>query len=107
MGICQICEKRVNEGNVPGALEKELLESTKFAYMENCLCKVYGNKVDEENIIGTGFFCRIKYNKKKIPVLMTNYHVIDDDFLKKNEYLKVNIKNSFYMININKDSKLF
>ena len=25
---------------------------------------------------GTGFFCKIEYNNKKIPVLITNYHII-------------------------------
>ena len=102
MGICQKSDKRVTEGNVKGALDQELLENTKFSIMENYICKVYGN-----DCIGTGFFCRIKYNKKKIPVLMTNYHVINDKFLEENEYLKVNIKGSSHMININKDSKLY
>ena len=102
MGVCQKSDKRVTEGNVKGALEQELLENTKFSIMENYICKVYGN-----DCIGTGFFCRIKYNKKKIPVLMTNYHVIDDKFLKEKEYLKVVIKDSPHMININKDSILY
>ena len=57
MGICQKSDKRVTEGNVKGALEQELLENTKFSIMENYICKVYGN-----DCIGTGFFCRIKYN---------------------------------------------
>ena len=69
--------------------------------MDNCICKI------NDNTIGTGFFCKIEYNKRTIPVLMTNYHVINDKYLEINEYLKVYIKNDSHIININKDSKIY
>ena len=32
--------------------------------------------------MGTGFFTKIKVREALIPVLITNYHVISDNFLK-------------------------
>ena len=97
-----ICETRVNEGYIPGSPRPELLEGTNLAHMENYICRIHGN-----NIIGTGFFCKLEYNNKKIPVLMTNYHVIDEQFLRANQSLKVDIKNNEHIININQDSIIY
>ena len=51
--------------------------------MKNCVCRVVGNN------IGTGFFCKIPHKDKLIPVLITNYHISDDDFL--NRCKKLNL----------------
>ena len=96
-----ICEKRIFEGDIPGARPPELLEKTNLSFMEKYICKINGLKT------GTGFFCKIECNDKKIPVLMTNYHIINDKFLEDNKYLKVYIKNDYHIININKDSKIY
>ena len=53
---------------------KKILEQ-----MEQSVCKIY--KKDGKN--ETGFFCNIKYENKEIPVMMTNYHVINDNYIKK------------------------
>ena len=98
-----VCEKTVNETRIEGSSEPILLEETKnISHMENYICKIIiGDK------IGTGFFCKIEFNNKKIPVLMTNLHVINNEFLERNEYLKVYIKNDYHIININKNSKIY
>ena len=48
--------------------------------MEKCICMI---KIDNTN--GTGFFCKIPINNNnhivEIPVLMTNYHIINKDLL--------------------------
>ena len=46
------------------------------------------------------------YYNHLIPVLITNYHVIDDDYMEKNNKLKYYINKESYVIDINKDSKL-
>ena len=44
--------------------------------MKNCICKIKINKTN-----GTGFFCTINNkNKKTMNVLMTNYHVLDENY---------------------------
>ena len=96
MGACEICKSNIKEPSQP-----LLLAKTKLSHMENYICKIISVT------IGTGFFCKIEYNKIKMPVLMTNYHVINDKFLEENEYLKVYIKNDYHIININKDSKIY
>ena len=39
--------------------------------MNNCVCRIYNNSE------GTGFFTKIPYNSKLLPVLITNNHVLD------------------------------
>ena len=97
-----VCETRVNEGDIPGSPKPLLLAKTNLSHMENFICKI---KISGKH--GTGFFCKIESNNKKIPVLMTNYHIIDDTFLKDNEYLKVYIKSYYHIIKINKYSKIY
>ena len=101
MGICETCRGKGGKGKIPGKTPPQLLEKTNLSDLENYICKIYSD------IIGTGFFCKIECNNKKIPVLITNYHVINDKFLEDNKYLKVYIKNNYHIININKDSKIY
>ena len=95
MGVCEVCKKS------PGTEEVKLLEKTHLNYMENYICKINGDS------LGTGFFCKIEFNNKKIPVLMTCYHIISDDFVKNNKYIEIYIKDYSHIININKDSKIY
>ena len=53
--------------------------------MENTICKIYKNNGDK----GTGFFCYIPYKDTKIPVFMTNNHIIDENYIKNNK--KINL----------------
>ena len=57
------------------------IEGTKtiLKQMENNICKIY--KIDGEK--GTGFFCNIFYNNIRIPVMITNNHLIDEKYIKK------------------------
>lgn len=56
--------------------------------MKKCICKIYkGN--------GTGFFCEIPYkNNKKLKVLITNFHVIDEEYIKDNKVIKYSLGDS-------------
>ena len=71
--------------------------------MKTCICHVYGKET------GTGFFCKIRYEGKDIPVLMTNYHIINDDFLKDTRELKISINDGKIIdfININENSNIY
>ena len=95
--------ERIDEGKILGAKEIELLENTEFKKFDECICKMVG----QDNISGTGFFCKIQYKNKLIPVLMTNYHVINDDYISNKKFLKVYIKEKYYMIDININNKLY
>ena len=64
-------EKEVEEEFINEEYPESItIEGTKniLEQMEKCICKIYlknGKK-------GTGFFCKINYDNKYIPVMMTN-----------------------------------
>ena len=74
--------------------------------MTNCICKVKNNQ-----IIGTGFFCRIPYmNYSKINVLVTSYQIIDDFYLNQNNkfnLLLLNSHNEDKIINLDPSRKIY
>ena len=75
----------IEEGKIKGAIDSVPIEKLeKILYqMKNCVCKVIGIKV------GTGFFCKIFYQNKLIPVLMTNFHIITEEYLNENKEITV------------------
>ena len=77
-------EDRHDEMYFPDS-EPEPLEESEHKDKGNCICKINGKG------IGTGFFCKIEYQNELVPVLITNYHVIDDEFVESNDSLKIYI----------------
>ena len=55
--------------NSPNPLTIEGTETILFQ-MKNCICKILSNDGKK----GTGFFCKIPYLNKLLPVLVTNNH---------------------------------
>ena len=62
--------------------------------MKNCVCKIKINQ-----LYGTGFFCKIPYKNETMNVLMTNYHVLDENFYGEKKTLNL-------FINDDKDVKI-
>ena len=60
--------------NSPSSVSVKGTETILFQ-MKNCVCKI----IKEDGEKGTGFFSKIKVNKKQeiLPVLITNNHVLD------------------------------
>ena len=94
-------EERTEEGKPMGAEEAILLCESEYKSKGNCICKIDGNRA------GTGFFCKIKRGEELIPVLITNYHVIDDNYMKQNKYLKFYINDKSHIIDLNSESKIY
>ena len=99
-------EGRIDEGEITGTIDAISLENiVKITeQMKTSICQIHaGNKK------GTGFFCKIQYEGKNIPVLMTNYHVISDDFLQNNKKIKISINNGekYDTIKVNENSKIY
>ena len=69
--------------------------------MQTSICKICA----EKTIFATGFFCNIIHEKIKIPVLMTNNHVINEEYIKKNKKIILMINNGKFnrKIEIDKD----
>ena len=94
-------EERIYEGMIKGGEPPKPLKQTKLNHLKNCICKI------SANMIGTGFFCKIDYKDKKIPVLITNYHIIDDQYIENHNTLKIYIDDICKIININKNEKIY
>ena len=78
-------EDKYEEGTIPGAKNPEPLEASEHKDKRSCICKISAKS------IGTGFFCKMIYENELVPVLITNYHVIDDKFVESNNSLKIYI----------------
>ena len=89
-------EEIIQEGIIPKAKPIQPLNQTELKLKAKCFCKIIGTKV------GTGFFCKMIYENELVPVLITNYHVIDDNFIESKDSLKVYINEEYKIININK-----
>ena len=77
--------------NIEGT--KKILEQ-----MTNCICKVKNNQ-----LMGTGFFCKIPYNNNtKINVLITSYQIINEFYFNQNNNINLlmNDYNQLKIINI-------
>ena len=96
-------EELIEECYIPGAINAISIDKEEKILNQiiNCVCKINGKK------FGTGFFCKILYNNELIPVLMTNYHVVDDNFIETNTKLNVYINQKLKVLNINKNSKIY
>ena len=94
-------EDKIDEGKIIGAKEPEPLEASEHKDKGSCICKI------DAKGIGTGFFCKIEYEKELVPVLITNYHVIDDKFIESKNSLKVYINEESKFINLNKNKIIY
>ena len=94
-------EERISEGMIKGAKPPILLKDSELKYMKNYICKINGKS------IGTGFFCKIPYKDELVQVLITNYHVIDDEELKNKKYIIIYIDEYRKILNLNDESKIF
>ena len=73
------------------------MESTKIIYnqMNDSFYKIQG----KDNKLGIGLFCKIKIKNKVILVLLTSYHLIDEEYIKNNFGIKIKINKEFKFIN--------
>ena len=87
-----ILEDHINKSVLPISLEgiNKILFQMKFS-----VCKIH--KIGSN---GTGFFCNLPYKSKILPFLITNNHVLDNEDLKINKYIKFSINNEFKNIKI-------
>ena len=89
-------EETIDESFTPKSTKAiSLSEEKEYKSYENCICKIIAKSV------GTGFFCKIEYEGNLVPVLITNYHVIDDEYMEKNNKLNYYINKDLNVININ------
>ena len=65
--------------------------------LEKCVCKIKIDLRDNYYKLGTGFFCQLENN---IKLLLTNNHIIDENFLNSKNDLEIEIDNTTVIINL-------
>ena len=80
--------------NYPPPISKDCTKVI-LQQMQNCICKINNKKGK-----GTGFFCYIPSKNEKTPVMITNNHIIDEEILRENKYLRVTINDDEKNIDI-------
>ena len=90
----------INEKTISNYPEYVDIESTDkiLKQMRNCIGKLF-----IKNGKGTGFFSHIPYKNSKLPVFITCYHVLNEEYIKQNDAIKLGINDELYEINIKLD----
>jgi len=90
---------------INGVIDTITIEKTEklINQMKNCICKIEGKE------FGTGFFCKINYNQDIIPVLISNTHILNMDFIKLNNEIKIstNDDNDIKTLNIDENDIIY
>ena len=89
----------INEANE--IIDCDLIEKIFNSKVKKCVCKIKQEIKKEDKLIlktGTGFFCNIP--SKNIKVLITNNHVLDIEFLKKEEKIIIFIEKEKKELNL-------
>ena len=89
--------ERIDEGIITDSVDSLAIKQKEIISMQlqKSICKIKGK------LIGTGFFCYINYENKNIPDLMTNYHILDDKYIKDNNKIEIIINDNKINIIIN------
>ena len=82
--------ERIDEGIIKEAIDSITIKQTEeiLNQMKKSICKI------KANLTGTGFFCYIDYDNKEIPCLITNYHVLDDNYIKQNKKIEISMNDN-------------
>ena len=74
------------------------LKDTINRNLEKYICKIKIDLTNNNYKLGTGFFCQLE--KNNIKLLLTNNHIINDNFLESKKDLEVEIDNIITIINL-------
>ena len=91
-------EKEISIQDQPIPVSIKGIEKILFQ-LKNCICQIYQKNGGK----GTGFFCKILFQNKLLPVLITNNHILKEEDIKNNEIIELTICNNVENKNKNKD----
>ena len=91
-------EKYINKSPEPVSLEgtKKILNQ-----MNKCVCRIYND------CEGTGFFTKIPFNNLLLPVLITNNHILNENDIKNNKKILINLNKEILSIKIDEKRKRY
>ena len=87
----------------PNSITLEQIEKINIQ-MKNSVCKIIN-----QNISGTGFFCKFPFpnNFSLLPVLITCNHVLDNNDISKGNEIKFILNNTLYSLLIDDSRKVY
>ena len=98
-------EERIEEGGIKGSISPITIKQNEkiIKQMKSSICKISGK------LNGTGFFCNIELNGKEVHCLLTNFHILDPQFIKTNKKIKfsMNDKSINEEINVAEEDILY
>ena len=68
-----------------------------YDYLDNSIYQIKGSN----DKYGIGFFCLLKCHDKTINVLITNYQIVNENYLQNNDYIEVFIHQKLIRIEFN------
>jgi len=83
-------------------MEKELIigrDTKQLEKVKNCVFRIDNNN----NIRGIGFFCHFCYKNEHFFVMVINYDIIDEEFIRKSQDIEISLKDDEEKINISLD----
>ena len=82
--------ERIDEGIIKEAVDSITIKQTEeiLNQMKKSICKIKGK------LTGTGFFCYINYKEKDIPCLITNYHILNDNYIQQNKKIEISMNDN-------------
>ena len=89
----------INEDNE--IIDYEMYEKVVNNETKKCICKIYIKIQTKQGIeakTGSGFFCNIA--SKNLKVLITNNHVLDEEYIYKEENISIEVDKIKYEINL-------
>ena len=98
-------EDRIDEGGIKGSISPITIKQNEkiIKQMKSSICKISGK------LNWTGFFCNIELNGKEVHCLLTNFHILDPQFIKTNKKIKfsMNDKSINEEINVAEEDILY
>ena len=98
--------ENINKGKIQNEKNNSTLKETKKQCEQIRVC-IWN--ISSGIKMGTGFLSKILYNDEYIPILMTNYHILNDEFINNNKQIKLSInkEENPFIIDINKKNKIY
>ena len=95
-------EDSTKEKYIVTSPEPVSFEGTKniFDQMNNCVCRIYNNKIE-----GIGFFTKIPFKSKLLPVLMTKNHIINQNDIN-NKIINIYLNNNKEIKKLKLDNRI-
>ena len=79
-------------GNISAIVDQDVCSSDGTILIKSGTPVVINASIEKNGATGTGFFCKIPYKNERIPVLVTNYHILNEKEIENDIKISINKK---------------